>query len=123
MSRTTSSFASFAVVSALAAACASASPAPLPPNSANVTGTVGGAPFAARSAIARYGTVATSSVNGVATRVRGLTVALSDKPNDCAVLHGQSSTNVTIAIPGNDVGVGKYPVTTGAATVGGSEID
>lgn len=79
-------------------------------NSSDISGSVANASLVPQSAIARYGTVATSTVNGVTTMVRGLVITISDKPNTCSTFHAQNSTNLSIAITKDSVATGTYPI-------------
>jgi hypothetical protein len=109
----------------VAAGCSSSSPSSST-NTAAITGSVSNVSLNASSAIASYGTVATSNVNGVTSEIRGLTIMISDKANTCSEFHLQNSNNLFIAIPGDEVGPGTYPVVNAnlvSATPSQSEVD
>jgi hypothetical protein len=80
------------------------------PSSATVSGTVAGASLAAVSAVARYATIGTNSVNGQTTEIRGLRILVSNKANTCAEQHFASSTLVELTIRGDQVAPGTYTV-------------
>jgi hypothetical protein len=114
-----------ALVSMIAAVGCSSPASPSPTNSAEIAGSVNNVSLKARSAIARYGTAATT-VNGTTTSVRELTIMISDKANTCSAFHAQDSINLFLTITKDNAGPGNYPIANTAVTAASgdqSEVD
>lgn len=94
------------VLTALAVACGGGTASSFSSSSSTTTGTVGGSTLHAASAVAVYGTIATS--NGAP--IKGLRIRVSDKANTCSSLHNAGATIVDIAIRGDTVKIGTYAV-------------
>ena len=78
--------------------------------SSSLSGTVGGSTLAAASVVARYTTIATQTINGVKSSIRGLRILVSSKANTCSDYHFSGATMLDLAIRGDQVAPGTYTV-------------
>ena len=81
--------------------------------SSSASGTVAASTLKAVSAVARYSSIATSTVNGQTTKIRGLQIFISDKPNTCSGMNLSSATVLDVAVRGDTVKAGTYKVIDG----------